>query len=1468
MDRSGIVNRGPIRKRLFRVPISLITLAAFLVNVFSYDLAYAAASGGAYDMPGVFEAMRMEASSVKEIDPDTFVLPEHLGRVEYRYRTGHAGRTVIHIQDAHCNYDCQRKISEIIGYVKNEYGVETVNLEGGGGDYDLSVFTGIEDKDIRSRVADYFVKEGIVNGAEEFAINNPGKISLWGIEDTGLYIDNLNAYRTTLEFKPEADRYIDTLEQALNDIKLRIYSKGLLELDSMYSDYKDGALELRDYLSYLLEIGRKNAIYVKDLSNLYLLGQTLSQEEKIDFRKADREREFLIEELRNRLSKNAWESLVLKTVEFSSHGVPEKDFYAYLAEKSALVNVDLKAFPDLRDYMVYISMYESVDKSKIFGEMNALEESIKERLYQNEKQRDLGRLSKNLVLIKNLFDIRMTKEDYRYYIENKRTFSSDRYISFIKDAALQYGLPDGLDRDISDLDLYREKAVKFYEYSFERDEAFVKNIRSEAGEAAILVTGGFHTENLAGLFRDNGVSFISIMPKFRNEGDYESPYFALLSGDSGKVISSLAQSMMALAWFSYFCSDSGEVLGTEPQAIEAWVKLVEASIKSKESGVEVPVQTVHGEVKYYLGSPENIPVEEVKGVIVGDRQVYVAGRYDKDALGGDPERWAEALSIDEKKMEKIIEGVKDLGFDITERGDKGEVFFNAKMEISGKTLRLSYHKIPTSGDLSDLPTVRLDFSDLDMGQYPNDGISLMPEKTGFKFARRLKEIVEFFMDQTGDFYFEVSGEHKEVILDEEKRPTVRQIGQRRIDAYGRYLKRRKGFELVKKTGPNRIYVESLIEQIKEKKKPFEKIVRLRTEQAYSDEMTSKMKEALEAVNVLEASLGRFFIELETGKETSYNRVIDDTNDFIRKMKDAGYSDEYELVSLIFNQITCIFPADYTYRSPSARQGTVPAFLKVAVGAAVIAAIVLPVSLGISALGPAEFLSMYLHYAGDALPPLGRVFGGVMAAGGLLGVRVSDDKDNLGRKRRGSPSGRIKVTSAPKGLKDIAILVNDLGGSGDVMRAWMLAREIEKSWPRVKITVAMDASAYGKFNNIMPMPAGKYKKVIGNITVVDRHSYREPGEDEDADYNDNPDICFYFDPGLSGEFEVKGQSYLVQPYYTTPDEDIEAREYEDTYDKILYFGLYEGSLGMIFDRDLDKLKKEHENLNERNRAERKKDLLNKILGHHPVKRFSPEDLSALSSAMWGASYASEPSSDLAYAAMARKAAEDDKEFDKKRKVLFVFNKSGQDGVSKNGMIGSFKANRFGYSEANDLPGSDLISEDGDIVINLSSLPLEMFNELFALCEMPVYTTGAVSRTTANQLDKVWLYEPTPWFDNFGKEIMDIAENCLTKEEYDLFSKLIAEQIESEDNDNFQRFEGSGLPKLFYDAQIRGIYTKINNHILNKKQSLPAVLKTVADGWKRSQGKDRFALASLGLLSAISLTGIIGAVVLSGISILGP
>ncbi|MBU0605286.1 MAG: TIM barrel protein [Candidatus Omnitrophica bacterium] len=224
-----------------------------------------------------------------------------------------------------------------------------------------------------------------------------------------------------------------------------------------------------------------------------------------------------------------------------------------------------------------------MDKTKVMDEKDILEFKIKDAIIENDSQRDLSRLSKNLAIMKNIFNISLTRDDYRYYKAHEGEFAIGNYQRFIRDNAPRYHVNAVLWPNIDKIDRYREEISKFYEYSFKRDEAFLKNIRFEiacppadrqaAGRQAsspsaprndevviasetkqssairttidkprtsILIIGGFHTDNLCDMFKKEGISYITILPNFANDTGYESPYFTLLSGREKGIVEKLS----------------------------------------------------------------------------------------------------------------------------------------------------------------------------------------------------------------------------------------------------------------------------------------------------------------------------------------------------------------------------------------------------------------------------------------------------------------------------------------------------------------------------------------------------------------------------------------------------------------------------------------------------------------------------------------------------------------------------------------------------------------------------------------------------------------------------------------------------------------------------------------------------------------------------------------------------------------
>ena len=590
-NNSLLRHKGPIRA------IALITAIAFFITSLPLDFAWAAKKP--------LELTRVssnKAGGSGTPNPETFTLPRSLGHVNASSSPDvlpdatTAGRTVFHIQDSHCDYGCQKSIESIINYLNTEYGVDLALLEGGAGNYDLSVFTDIEDKSRREKLADYFVKEGRVTGSELFGIMNPEKITFKGLEDPKLYFADLNAYRESLQYKTHSEEILKTIEHYLNNLKRNIYSSDLKEFENEKRAFSDGKLELHKYLAFLQEITQKSKIDIKKYENFSTFIWLAKLEKEIDLKTTNFERNKLIDSLSKRLSKTEIETLVRKSLDFKQGNIDSAEFYTYLFKKAkpAYINVKEKC-PELFKYKKYVDKFKSLDKQTLFDEVEALETEIAESLFSNNTQKELYALSKGLSILKDLFRASITRGDYDYYVKNKSSLNAKHFLSFIKRKAPKYKINANLPDDIKHLDSYREKTEKFYKIAFKRDHAFLKNIDSafenKKSQTAIIVTGGFHGKNLEKLLAKKGYSYIGILPKFKKSKN--RPYFNLLSGGLIKEEEIIRNAIptRALAIQSMF-SEMG-VAANEPDISRLAVILRRATDAGKEFVLEFKDESGH-----------------------------------------------------------------------------------------------------------------------------------------------------------------------------------------------------------------------------------------------------------------------------------------------------------------------------------------------------------------------------------------------------------------------------------------------------------------------------------------------------------------------------------------------------------------------------------------------------------------------------------------------------------------------------------------------------------------------------------------------------------------------------------------------------------------------------------------------------------------------------------------------------------
>lgn len=622
------ISKHPV-KYLMKRAVMYFTLASFLItSVISSGQANALIEG-TLAMPGDEKMVRDILTDLRD---GVFDMPQDIGYVQDTY-IGTSERVVVYIQDAHCDYYAQKAVSRIVKHLKLKYGVSLLCLEGGAGEYDLSPFTDIREEELRAKVGDFFMAQGMMTGAEYAASMAPGSYALWGVEDVELYKRNLKVYRDSVKYRAEVGIYLAKLSEIMGELKKGVYSEDLYQLDLKYTEFKDKKLPFKDYLEYMMGVARANLVPLKELMNVYLLKQVLDAEEKIDFRAANTERDKFIADLQGKMSRNQAEELARETLRFRLGETTQKEYYNYLLTEGKKVGIETPAYPSFKDYIVYISIYSSIDKSVLAKELSKLEDTLREALCAGDgKQAKLLSLSKNFTLVNKAFEIQLTKPDFDYYRENASSFKTEELVDFIRKEAPAAKVRAVIPEDKVGFDDRVKEIAEFYDLSFERDDIFLANVKKEMDETgyrtALLLTGGFHTDNLAGLMRKEGYSYVTILPRFKDKEGYENPYFEILAGSEapfGKTVAAAFASVSNLQVASIWNRLGLEVDGlkTENAAkimVEIAKKLVDkktAVVAIEEKGAKIIFSRdssgrVRYEVAKLLPKDVNIAVVAIK----------------------------------------------------------------------------------------------------------------------------------------------------------------------------------------------------------------------------------------------------------------------------------------------------------------------------------------------------------------------------------------------------------------------------------------------------------------------------------------------------------------------------------------------------------------------------------------------------------------------------------------------------------------------------------------------------------------------------------------------------------------------------------------------------------------------------------------------------------------------------------------
>ncbi|HXV27379.1 MAG TPA: hypothetical protein VD913_00290 [bacterium] len=216
-------------------------------------------------------------------------------------------------------------------------------------------------------------------------------------------------------------------------------------------------------------------------------------------------------------------------------GENEEDLPRYLLEKlveeAGPKGFYFHDFPAFSLYAGYLILQSELESKSLFEEIEVLFEKILNDRVRTEDQKNILELFRDAQLLKKLLHLELTRKEWARISYREGWV---RPVSMAKRLRQLGSQKTSLSAGIS---FYPEStrafkfALRFYELARQRESVFYYTMKQEMlkrfQDKAVLVTGGFHTEGLMELFREEGINYGVLTPNMRERGE-NSNYKAVM----------------------------------------------------------------------------------------------------------------------------------------------------------------------------------------------------------------------------------------------------------------------------------------------------------------------------------------------------------------------------------------------------------------------------------------------------------------------------------------------------------------------------------------------------------------------------------------------------------------------------------------------------------------------------------------------------------------------------------------------------------------------------------------------------------------------------------------------------------------------------------------------------------------------------------------------------------------------------
>ncbi len=451
-------------------------------------------------------------------------VPAQFGTID-SFKPG-KGPLLIHLQTAHGDYEAQKNIQAILHYLKKNYGIKLILVEGSAFKLEPEILRFFPDQmNLTMKIADALAKKALVKGVELFLLENP-ESQAYGIENIEAYRANREAFQAVLSQREKTEAFLASLDSRIQDLRGFYFNKELnLFFKQWEEDQKGHSLPQTGFTRLAIEAKRHLGIDLSDPAfqidwpMLVRFSKLKELEKGFNKESFEKEKSGFLKSLRS-IPPGVYQTIE-KWLAFPSlsGSLPDPETGMLVEEMVKFLppRFDFNAYPQAQRLLGMLMLRSEIKGERLVGEMSRMQDLIFEKLARTKEEKQTLELFKRYELLRKLFGLELSPEDYKNVLQQKE----DLYPETLERSLSEFGkgkrrslLPQA---DRAPMNALFAEALEFYRGVKMRDQLMIKNIerqfRTSGQDKAVVITGGFHAQPLKKYFETKEYSFGAISPK-------------------------------------------------------------------------------------------------------------------------------------------------------------------------------------------------------------------------------------------------------------------------------------------------------------------------------------------------------------------------------------------------------------------------------------------------------------------------------------------------------------------------------------------------------------------------------------------------------------------------------------------------------------------------------------------------------------------------------------------------------------------------------------------------------------------------------------------------------------------------------------------------------------------------------------------------------------------------------------------